>query len=35
MPVGRGVRSTVWLITVCVGAGLALLAYAATTTIAT
>jgi hypothetical protein len=35
MPVGSGIRFTVWLTTVCVGAVLALAAYAATSTIAT
>jgi regulator of protease activity HflC (stomatin/prohibitin superfamily) len=35
MPVGSGIRFTVWLTTVCVGAALALAAYAATSTIAT
>jgi len=35
MPVGSGIRFTVWLITVCAGAALALSAYAATSNIAT
>ena len=35
MPAGSGIRFTVWLLTVCVGAALALAAYAATTTIVT
>ena len=35
MPVGCGIRFPVWLTTVCVGAVLALAAYAATSTIAT
>jgi hypothetical protein len=35
MSVGSGIRFTVWLTTVCVGAVLALAAYAATSTLAT
>jgi regulator of protease activity HflC (stomatin/prohibitin superfamily) len=35
MPVGSGIRLTVWLTTVCVGAVIGLAAYAATITIAT
>ena len=35
MPAGSGIRFTVWLLTVCVGAALAFAAYAATTTFVT
>jgi len=35
MPVGSGIRFTVWLTTVCAATVLALAAYAATSTIAT
>jgi hypothetical protein len=35
MPAGSGIRPTVWLLTACEGAALALAAYAATTTIVT
>ena len=35
MPAGSGIRFTVWLLTVCLGAALALAAYATTNTIAT
>ena len=35
MPAGSGIRFTVWLMTVCVGAALALAAYAAPTNLAT